>query len=244
MRRVLSFCLVLTTLSTQSASATDVINLSKQNLRVALLYYHRPAPSGGGNLSTLGVQDDPEGWYVQGWNNVAPGENFHFPGDTFFRVEQNGNQVSFNGLGNINQLAHPSINFKEFLGKDGRRQDNFQQRGFRGVTYSKHPKNEGGFSVGNDYQILKKDFNFTFGSRDYTLHNKAFPVDGFVISTTVNVTSSRYAKNVFWGRRGNEATVSLSTEGKRGNAGAFGIGQPRERGYYEGTVTVEYTKRR
>ncbi len=243
LRKSLAFGFLVLGLSARAESY--VVNLSNEPVYFASMIYSKPDSRPNGNVSVLAYVPGPEGWYTRAWKVLGPGEGESLPKDAYFRIEKmNGERPTWPDLENGRGMvpSNKTQYFEEF-GSPGT-YPQLSQRGFQWVDLQRARNAQGGtFRHGSNFVIREQKFPFAFGSRDLVSHRKDFPVPGFAFAINVRETQARFQREVVWSCQKGKVGMSVITEGARSNSGLFGVGQGRERSYYEGEVTVFYTER-
>lgn len=222
------------------------VNLSSETIYLARYSYQPYAaarsslPAGDYNLPAY-QDEQPEGWWFEGWWHLNPGGSLTFSADTQsnFYVQNSQGRLTWSDLSTSQGYILRGQKFKGFASKAKWESDSqwLTNKGYTLVQFQKF--SPGQYTIkGNAYRIVQQTFPFNISSRSPKYDSVMFNVPGNVIDYSYHADYWR-AENVSW-KWENDYTISVTAyvSGRQTS-----VGGARKPGYYRGTVTIYYTQR-
>ena len=228
-----SFVTMLLALSS-TAYSTTVTNLSSDKVSIAKFVYQ---PYSQNDLGIISL----EGFTFIGWYNLDPGET-HDTSPGWMYVRRGGDDVTWAGVDTAQGIVKYGSKFSEFLTKSNYQKElrNALDNGFEKVEFMKLEDGQYNINGDREYEIAPtKVFNFDDESRSIKFVKGHFKVPGQIID--YKISANDHGANINWkeDRKGGVMSYTGSIEGKQSTP--FGS---RDKGYYSGSITIRYTRKR
>jgi hypothetical protein len=215
-------------LSSAAIADTTFVNLADHDIRVARWFY---TDGNSGNYN------EP-GWVFKGWTVVESGDAW-VTDSKYLYIEnrETDREIVYSNLKESTGYVKSGTPFEGFLPRGGDADSRLIDKGYKRVTFREF--NDQTYIIpGDSYRLATKDIPFAYESRSVQFLREKFEVPGKVVD--INYTQNyRGTKDIKWKIDGRAVFLNGSIEGKQTQA--FGA---REKGYYNGTLTVRYIARK